>query len=570
MEQQKEDYLPIGTYLQGGKYKIEKSLGCGGFGNTYLVTHSILDVKMAVKEFFIKDMNLRRDKDVVISMPKYADTFKKQRERFVEEARRIARIHNQNIVRVSDVFDENGTSYYVMDYIDGQSLDSYVKQQGPLSESEVLPILDQQLSALEEIHSQKPALLHLDIKPANIMLNTDGTSFLVDFGASKHFDENGGIATVSSISLTKSFAPLELVDLDTQHIGPWTDYYELGATLYFLLTGQQPPTAAKLSQGAELTFPSSVSQQMRQIVSYLMQTNFRDRPQTVNDIRKRMNGCHGETTVKHEETTVKHEDTLTVNKQSLLWLKWLIAAVFIGLIVLFLLVLKCGNKPVPVEKDEPVVIDDKDKKEDKDEDIFLFCPDDNHPHLIDLGLPSGTLWACCNVGTRIPEGYGGYFAWGETAEKDEYVWSTYAFYDSNAPRGADVRYIGDDIAGTNYDAATVNWGAQWQMPTGKQSDELITHCVISWTTLNGVRGQMVKGSNGGTIFLPAAGWRHHSVIDSLGTKGGYWTSSCIQKSQCYSKRLILRESISTYGLLRYFGQSVRPVSTKKHVSSIPK
>jgi len=265
--------------------------------------------------------------------------------------------------------------------------------------------------------------------------------------------------------------------------------------------------------------------------------------------------------------TGRKDDTQTENKRSMLWLRWLIAAVFFLLIVLLLITLiKCGNKPVSVdeqpidiEEGQPVVVE-----EDEDDDIFLSCPDNNHPHLIDLGLPSGTLWSCCNVGARSPEGFGGYYAWGETVEKSDYQWSTYAYYNSNANTPIEETVIiGYDISGTEYDAATVNWGDQWKMPSSAQCNELVNSCYVSWTTQNGVRGQIVKSTNGGSIFLPAAGWRHHAVVDSMGTKGGYWSSTCHKSNPSYSTRLVLRDTLTVRGLLRYFGQPIRPVSATR-------
>lgn len=133
---------------------------------------------------------------------------------------------------------------------------------------------------------------------------------------------------------------------------------------------------------------------------------------------------------------------------------------------------------------------------------YISCPDANHPHMIDLGLPSGTKWACCNVGATMPEGYGNYYAWGETQPKSTYNWNTYQYGNS----GADVVNIGSNIAGTSYDAATANWGSPWRMPTVSQISELINNCSNTWTTQNGVNGRRFTGTNGGTIFLPAAGY----------------------------------------------------------------
>ncbi|MBP5338666.1 MAG: dockerin type I repeat-containing protein [Prevotella sp.] len=167
-----------------------------------------------------------------------------------------------------------------------------------------------------------------------------------------------------------------------------------------------------------------------------------------------------------------------------------------------------------------------------DETSYTSCPDENHPHAIDLGLPSGTKWACCNVGASTPEGYGNYYAWGETQPKSEYYWSTYAYYhnyngNSNVDKD-EIVDIGSDIAGTEYDAATANWGAPWHMPTHAQVDELMNNTMSTWTIQNGVEGRMFYGSNGGNIFLPAAGYNLGSGIVGKGSGGEYWVSTIVE------------------------------------------
>ena len=147
------------------------------------------------------------------------------------------------------------------------------------------------------------------------------------------------------------------------------------------------------------------------------------------------------------------------------------------------------------------------------------CPDNNHPHMIDLGLPSGTKWACCNVGASKPEDYGGYYAWGETEEKDVYSYETY-IYGYN-------EYIGLDISGTNYDVAHVKWGVSWKMPTTEDFKELIDNCTYIWTQQDGTEGSKFTGNNGNSIFIPDAGWNspdnHDATRNSL-----CWTSSLVQ------------------------------------------
>lgn len=181
----------------------------------------------------------------------------------------------------------------------------------------------------------------------------------------------------------------------------------------------------------------------------------------------------------------------------------------------------------------------------------LYCPDDNHPHAIDLGLPSGTKWCCCNVGASSPEEYGGYYAWGETSEKSVYNWTTYAYSDAN---GYCV-YIGSDISGTQYDVAHVRMGAPWCMPTFEQQEELRNYCERTWTQQNGVNGLLVTGPNGGRVFLPAAGYRWDKSLYLAGSVGNYWSSSLYQDNDRNAYNLYFS---SGYGY-RYNGLSVRPV-----------
>ncbi|MDO4802383.1 MAG: hypothetical protein Q4A15_09480 [Prevotellaceae bacterium] len=153
--------------------------------------------------------------------------------------------------------------------------------------------------------------------------------------------------------------------------------------------------------------------------------------------------------------------------------------------------------------------------------LLLKCPDDHHPHAIDLGLPSGTKWCCCNVGATTPEGYGGYYAWGETSEKDMYNSDTYAYFYN----GRIYLDIGSDIACTQYDVAYVLMGGSWRMPSLGQQVELMDNCTRTWTNQNGVEGILVTGKNGGQIFLPAAGFLVDADLYYEGCYGSYWSSS---------------------------------------------
>ncbi len=154
-----------------------------------------------------------------------------------------------------------------------------------------------------------------------------------------------------------------------------------------------------------------------------------------------------------------------------------------------------------------------------------LCPDDNHPHAIDLGLPSGTKWCCCNVGASKPVEYGGYYAWGETNEKNYYSLENYVlgYYDDN--KNYQYYDIGSDIAGTSYDVAYVCMGAPWHMPSIEEIKELIDNCSHQWAQQNSVDGIFVKGPNGSQIFFPATGSREKGNLNSAGSLGRCWSSS---------------------------------------------
>ena len=185
------------------------------------------------------------------------------------------------------------------------------------------------------------------------------------------------------------------------------------------------------------------------------------------------------------------------------------------------------------------------------------CPDANHPHVIDLGLPSGTKWACCNVGASAPEQYGKYYAWGETSPKSVYNFSTYLYGSILA-----VANIGSDIGGTDYDAATVNWGAPWRMPSLTQIQEVLNNCSSTWISQNGVKGRKFVGSNGGIIFIPAAGECLNDELTQAGAYGRYWSSTLIEGNPYNAYEMSFYPGSAGWSdgsFKRSFGLSVRPV-----------
>lgn len=217
---------------------------------------------------------------------------------------------------------------------------------------------------------------------------------------------------------------------------------------------------------------------------------------------------------------------------------------------------------------EPVSLDEK----------FIFIASENitlvarfektKPEAIDLGLPSGTKWANMNVGASTPEDYGGYYAWGETEEKDNYSWSTYKW--CNGSYDSMTKYCDNSDYGTvdnkttldpQDDVAHVKWGGTWRMPTKAEQDELRNNCTWQWITQNGVNGYKVTGPNGNSIFLPAAGCRYDAGVYGRGSYGYYWSSSLYSYVSDYAYFLCFYSGdYFWYYNSRCFGQSVRPVS----------
>ena len=279
--------LPIGAELQMGKYRVERYLSSGGFGNTYVVRNVEFDEVFAMKEFFMKGVNERDKGDsthISVSNPTNTEQFEQQREKFKKEARRLRSLHNKHLVQVHDLFEENGTAYYVMDYVEGESLSALLKRTGqPLPEREGLRILSEVLEGLEEVHKQK--IWHLDLKPGNIMLDKQGNAVLIDFGASKQLTSSGYATSTVSMCYTPGYAPSEQVDQNIERIGPWTDLYALGATLYNILTRNNPPAISDLSEPNAFRYPAVVSANTRKLIEWMMNPSRQRRPQSIDAVR---------------------------------------------------------------------------------------------------------------------------------------------------------------------------------------------------------------------------------------------------------------------------------------------
>mgnify|MGYP005763029451 FL=1 len=288
--------LQPGNTLQGGKYRIEKVLGQGSFGITYLASYATtiegalgkmaVDIKVAIKEFFMSEVNQRNEQTHGVEGSS-STIFTNYRIKFRKEAQNLASLHHPHIVQVTDVFDENNTTYYVMQYIEGMSLDSFIASKGRVSAEDTILIAAQIGQALSYMHQRH--MLHLDLKPGNIMLDKQGQVHLIDFGLSKQYDSNGEPESSTSIGMgTPGYAPIEQANRMGQgkQFQATIDVYAFGATVYKMLTGRRPDDASViLNDGFPFGFLQQlgVQQNMINAVQRAMAPQRNTRFQTVTE-----------------------------------------------------------------------------------------------------------------------------------------------------------------------------------------------------------------------------------------------------------------------------------------------
>lgn len=237
--------LQENTTLQGGKYRIISVLGQGGFGITYLAEQTMLERRVAIKEFYMREFCSRDGSTSHVTMGTEGsrETVTRFREKFLKEARNIAKLSHPNIVKIIDVFEENGTAYYVMEYAEGGSLADKVKRESYLTEPVATRYILQVAEALAYVHARK--MNHLDVKPANIMLTDTDVAVLIDFGLSKQYDVGGQQTSTTPVGISEGYAPMEQYKQGgVGEFSPETDIYALGATFFKLLTGITPPSAS--------------------------------------------------------------------------------------------------------------------------------------------------------------------------------------------------------------------------------------------------------------------------------------------------------------------------------------
>lgn len=524
--------LPDGTLLRSATttYKIVRTLGQGSFGITYLAemnndgtaNASTAAVYVTVKEFFMSKINGRKGTAVTNSDAEgFFDYYKK---RFIKEAQNLKSLNHEHIVKVAEAFECNGTAYYAMEYIDGETLSGLISRKGRLREQEAIDITLQVADALSYMHNRK--MLHLDLKPSNIMMR-NGEAVLIDFGLSKQFNQSGEPESSTTIGLgTPGYAPIEQANYH-EHSGlPATlDIYALGATMMKMLTGiHEMPTASDiLNDGFPfgLFAQAGVSEKTTAVVNKAMAPMSKARYQTVAELAQALSGKTGK---DNEETEIKTNEKKTSFGRIVSTLLTIVICVVIGALVLNYAVGSCNGSE---GRDDTAAVDAQTTSNSgKTEQA-------TSPKAVDLGLPSRTLWADRNLGAADIHSDGPPYAFGTTVSKDDYPMNTGEEFDGE-----------ESIIGTSHDVATQKLGEAWQLPSKEQFEELIKVCQCK--SVSG--GHEFTGPNGKTLFFPA-------------TKGddgyGYYWSG--QKG-CVLE--LVPGSIPThimYNFAAYCGLSIRPV-----------
>ena len=615
-------HLQPNTTLQGGKYRIERVLGQGGFGNTYVGYNTEFEETVAIKEFFMKGVTERDETTSVVSVSNADNVqqFEEQREKFKKEALRIRKLDNPHIVKVHDLFEENGTTYYVMDFVEGENLSQRLKRTGkPMAERKVREIFLQLLDALKAVHDA--GMWHLDIKPANIMLDKNGNVKLIDFGASKQLNaQKGGATTSTAISYTNGYAPREQMEQNYDKFGPWTDIYALGATLYNLLTNKRPPMPTDIDDDMSedkhqvLPMTSVVSESMKHVVLWMMSTNRLQRPQNVNSVIEYLNKKNS----KKENTLLRHRTSL-VNE--------------IGYseetIVAPLQSKRDKKEKGNLEQNPSGDISDteetivwstkrktiekhKETPQEQEEKLLVYYEEDSS-NKWKYWIIAAVVIAAVIIGISYCNNNNGAIAEVEKVndtineeqsytdnvpnEQEDEVNSNIIPIDLGLPSGikwanknlgaSKVSDVGDyyawggtkpfesfdedyalynksgkyNICGTNNDVAHITLGDNWRLPKYEDFEELVSNCKWTWTTLEGQLGFEITGNNGNSIFLPAGGTKRPSGNDwGIGEEGFYWSGELYRREEGFAKSFQFNEEFQgRYNTERCDYLSIRPV-----------
>ena len=339
---------------------------------TYLATQLSLQRKVAIKEFFMKDFCSRDESTRTMSAPSTGSSklVEQYRKKFIKEARNLARLNHPNIISVIDVFEENGTVYYVMPYLIGGSLQDYVKTHGVLSEQEAMKYVKQIASALKYMHEEQH-ICHYDVKPANILLDEKGNAVLIDFGIAKNYNAAGKETTTTPIGMSEGFAPIEQYQQSVSDFSPVSDIYALGATLYFLLHAKRPVSSILRASGESLSIDAQLSLSTKALIKSTMEISQRKRPVSTDVFIRGANLApieSEETLVEINNNSTPYDDNNKLASRRY-WKYWPMAIILLLLLlcVVITYIIFSNKNRFDSENDQSIIVDS--------DSIALVTPD---------------------------------------------------------------------------------------------------------------------------------------------------------------------------------------------------
>lgn len=297
--------------ILNNKYIIISCLGQGGFGITYKARRLRDNMIVCVKEFFVKGLCFRENSNSNVQVIAEHENFLRHKLLFTKEAKTLMGITHPNIIKVLDDFEENNTAYYVMEYIEGESLANIIPSNG-MPETEAVNMISQLCTAIGFLH--KKNITHLDIKPANILISDSKKLKLIDFGGSKRYSEWGEETSTSPTAASEGFAPIELYhDKALSKISTETDIYEIGATLYNMVSGKTPPSAWNLLEENLPLNQLNISSSVARAIYSAMRPHRQERCHDVNSFTNILFGYtnNDETNIEDSDITIIDDSTLS-------------------------------------------------------------------------------------------------------------------------------------------------------------------------------------------------------------------------------------------------------------------
>lgn len=593
-------------------YTLIRQLGRGGFSEVWLAHDSYMDIDVAIK---IYALGQGMDSNSI--------------NEFRREITGVFQLNHPNLLCPKHLGIWENMPYLIMAYCPAGSCLKFV---GNISESDLWKLIHDVAAGLAYLHEKD--IVHQDIKPDNILIDSEGNYLITDFGISTRARSTLRKSVMSTTNSAGTLAYMGPERFSTQPAPTKaSDIWSLGAMLYELLEGVTPfpPDigGSMLNAGAAIpAINAPVSENLKQTIYKMLSKETWDRPTATTLVQWASNpSAVSNDTPKSQPTATKNtpQHTQTSQPKSKRWI-WIV----VGLIILaglgVLGVHEVQRRQIAIAEQEQRYQDsirhiqiqdsicevrrqdsirteqelirrqdsiaaaqaaeqerlshlqkekeERQRKENErkrlEQSVVEKDPYNGHSY-VDLGL--SVKWATCNVGANTPEAYGDYFAWGETKPKvvygekiykyNEGVEKTITKYNFSAAHGAvDNKYVLD----LEDDAAHINWGGKWRMPTRKECAELEEICTWQWKQYNGVKGYLVTGPNGNSIFLPAAGFKKEKEILEVGIRGFYLSNTLMKAKtdyHTYSPYVLIAkwgtESKYWWGRSRYYGIPVRPV-----------